>query len=81
MPLSHVSGATSIPKLDYWRWLTDEPILDPRNIVLIGIRDIDTDEYISLKKHNVKCFTMDHVDKYGIGDVMKQTIEYLDHKN
>jgi hypothetical protein len=43
MPLSHVTGLTSIPKLDYWNWLTDEPVLDPKNVVLIAIRDIDPD--------------------------------------
>ena len=51
------------------------------NIVLIGIRDMDHDEFISLKKHGVKCFTMDHVDKYGIGKVMKMTMDYLDPHN
>ncbi len=43
MPLSHVTGMAEIPKLPYWSWLTDFPRLDPKNVVLIGIRDIDTD--------------------------------------
>ena len=81
MPLSHISGMTSIPPLPYWSWLTDFPLFDPKNVVLIAIRDIDNDEYITLKKHGVKCFTMDHIDKYGIGDVMTQTINYLDPEN
>jgi arginase len=81
MPLSHLTGITSIPKLPYWSWLTSNPLLDPRNVVLIAIRDIDNDEYISLKKVGIKCFTMDHVDKYGIGEVMRQTIDHLDPKN
>ncbi len=81
MPLSHVTGMTSIPPLPYWSWLTNYPFLDPKNVVLIAIRDIDPDEYITLRKHGVKCFTMDHVDKYGIGEVMTQTIKYLDPNN
>lgn len=36
---------------------------------------------MNLVKHGVKCFTMDHIDMYGIGDVMKQTLEYLDPEN
>lgn len=71
----------SIPKLDYWRWLTDLPVLNPENVVLIAIRDIDADEFATLRKHKVKCFTMDHIDKYGIGEVMRQTIEHLDRNN
>ena len=81
MPLSHVTGMTSIPPLPYWSWLTDYPLLNPKNVVLIAIRDIDPDEFITLRKHGVKCFTMDHVDKYGIGEVMTQTIKYLDPNN
>ena len=81
MPLSHVTGMTSIPDLPYWNWLTKNPLLDPKNVVLIAIRDIDTDEYKTLVQHGVKCFTMDHIDKYGIGDVMNQTIKYLDPNN
>lgn len=47
-------------------------------MVLIAIRDIDDDEYESLSKYGIKCFTMDHIDKYGIGEVMTQTVNYLD---
>ena len=81
MPLSHLTGMTSIPDLPYWHWLTKMPLLDPKNVVLIGIRDIDVDEYVSLAKYGVKCYTMDHVDKIGIGKVMSETIEYLDPQN
>ncbi len=28
----------------------------------------------------MKCFTVDHIDKYGIGSVMEKAIEYLDKK-
>ena len=78
MPLSHLLGMTSIPSLPYWSWFTNLPLLDPKNVVHIAIRDIDKDEYISLKKYGIKCYTMDHIDKYGIGEVMTQTINYLD---
>ena len=81
MPLSHVTNMTDIPNLPYWSWLSSTPPLDPKNVVLIAIRDIDYDEYHTLKKHGVKCFTMDHIDKYGIGEVMTQTINYLDPHN
>ena len=33
-----------------------------------------------MNKWGVRCYTMDHVDQYGIGEVMRQTIEYLDPK-
>ena len=74
MPLSHVAG---IFKLNGFEWMN---LLPKENIVLIGIRDIEEGEFQTIMKHNIKAFTMDHVDKYGIGNVMKQAIEYLDPK-
>lgn len=47
-------------------------------MVFIAIRDIDPDEWINLRKLNIKCFTMDHVTHLGIGEVMNQAINYLD---
>lgn len=29
----------------------------------------------------MKFFTPDHIDKFGIGEVMRQTLEHLDPKN
>ena len=37
------------------------------NVAMVGIRDIDDVEWKSIKKHNIKAYTMDHVDYYGIG--------------
>ena len=51
-----------------------------QSIVLIAIRDIDPDEWVNLNKHNVKCFTVDHVIDLGVGEVMLQAIAYLDPK-
>jgi arginase len=48
MPLSHVTGMATFPYFPSWKWLTDYPYLDPKNVVLIAIRDIDTDEYVTL---------------------------------
>ena len=55
-------------------------LIPKENIVLIGIRDIEEGEFQTLIKNNIKAFTMDHVDRYGIGNVMKKAIEYLDPK-
>eukprot|EP00919_Chromeraceae_sp_WS-2016_P014353 GHVR01033750.1.p1 GENE.GHVR01033750.1~~GHVR01033750.1.p1 ORF type:complete len:120 (+),score=16.31 GHVR01033750.1:185-544(+) len=73
MPLSHICGVYKLPN---FQWLTNT--LPFNNVVLIGIRDIDWDEWGSLQKNNIKCFTMDHIDKYGIGNVMTMAMEYLD---
>lgn len=73
--MAHLCG---LSKFENFQWLKE--ILPAENVVLIGIRDIDQDEWKSLKEWKIKCFTMDHVDMFGIGEVMKQAIEYLDPK-
>ena len=74
MPLSLLTGLTDIPKLPYWNWLHSRPFLDPKNVVLIAIRDIDDDEWQMLPNSGIKMFTVDHIDKYGIGEVMRRAI-------
>lgn len=71
MPLGHLVGISDVPDLDYFNWINKSPRLDPKNVVLIGIRDIDPDEYDSLARVGLKCYTMDHIDQYGIGEVMR----------
>jgi arginase len=81
-PLSHVSGLFNVPKnLKYWDWISKVRLLDPKNVVIIGVNDITRQEEIVMKKNGLKVFSMDHIDKYGIGEVMGRTIEYLDPKN
>jgi arginase len=45
--------------------------------VYIGLRDLDAPEKALLRKHNIKCFTMHEVDKYGIGKVMDMALDYV----
>ena len=52
--------------------------LKPENVVLIGQRSIDTDEIKTITEYKIKCFTQDHIDELGIGEVMRRTINYLD---
>lgn len=69
MPVSHLMGWISQDYVPGFDWLANQPYLRPEDIVYIGIRDIDPDEHINLKKHNIKCFTPEHIDKIGIGQV------------
>ncbi len=50
------------------------PKVQPRNTVLIGIRDIDGGEREFLKKSGVTCYTMRDVDERGMRDVVDEAI-------
>ena len=77
-PVSILTQSSRIPNLNYWSWFNSLTPLNPKNIVLIAIREIDPFEYELLPKSGIKCYTMDHVEKYGISEVMRQAIDHLD---
>lgn len=79
MPVAHLLGwmeEGSVPGFDWFK-----PCLKTEDIVYIGLRDLDKGERVNLKKHGIKCFTMDDVLRYGIGGVMEQTFQYFNKDN
>jgi len=49
--------------------------VDPRNVVLIGCRDLDAGEREVLKNLGITVFTMHEIDKWGMTIVMEKAIE------
>ena len=45
--------------------------VEPKNIAIIGLRDLDKMEKENLNKFGVKIYTMEDIDKYGLHKVMK----------
>ena len=50
-------------------------LINPRNTVIVGARDIDEAEYPRLKEAGVTVFTIEDVREKGIESVMKEAIE------
>jgi len=50
------------------------PKLDPKNVVLIGVRSYESGEAELLKQLNVKIYFMEEVKKRGFADVLKEAI-------
>ncbi|CDH52332.1 arginase [Lichtheimia corymbifera JMRC:FSU:9682] len=70
-PLSFLTGiAEDHPD---FRWV--KPCLDTQRLVYIGLRDVDDAEKKILKDHNIKAYSMHHVDKYGIGKVLDMALD------
>lgn len=53
------------------------PIVDPRNVVLVGIRDVDQLEKPHVKQSGVHAFTMRDIDERGLRAIMKEAIEIV----
>lgn len=51
------------------------PKVDPQNIAIIGLRNLDQGEKNNLRKRGVNIFTMEEIDKYGIHRIMKKAFQ------
>ncbi len=52
------------------------PMVDARNAVLIGIRDVDAGEREIIRKTGVNVFSMREIDMHGMHHVMSKAIEF-----
>ena len=73
MPLSALMGY-SMPELhDLFGF---HPKVEPQNVALVGVRDLDPHEKKFIKKLGVKAFTMREIDERGMREVMSDAIKY-----
>jgi len=50
------------------------PIVDPRNAVIVGLRDVDQIEKLHVRESGVRAFTMRDIDERGLRAVMEEAI-------
>ncbi len=51
--------------------------VEPKNIVLLGIRELDSAEKAKIKEIGVNVFTMEDIDKYGIHRIMARVLQRI----
>jgi arginase len=79
MPLSFLTNYYKHPLTkDHLHWLN---YLDPKNIALIGIRDIDEGELKILDEVGVTCFPMKRVKEIGLTEALRLAMLKLDPRN
>jgi arginase len=73
MPLATAMGygATELVELQGFK-----PKVEPQNICLVGIRELDTQEKKLAKKSGVHVFTMRDIDERGMREVMSDALKY-----
>lgn len=73
MPLASIlgMGPNSLTKLSGL-----VPMVNPKNTVLVGIRDVDVHERPQVKRSGMRTFTMRDIDERGMTAVMKDAIAY-----
>jgi arginase len=73
MPLAAVMGYGAPELVDL---LGFRPKVEPQNIVLVGVRDLDLQERRLVKKSGVRVFTMRDIDERGMREVMADALKY-----
>ena len=73
MPLAGILGY-GVPELyDLFGY---KPKIEPQNVVLVGVRDLDSHEKKFIKKLGVKTFTMREIDERGMREVMADALKF-----
>ena len=71
MPLASILG---IGPKELTKLAGISPMVDPRNTVLVGIRDVDVHERPQVKRMGMHAFTMRDIDEHGMMTVMRQAL-------
>jgi len=51
------------------------PKINKQTIVIVGARDLDPEEQDLLRQHEIHVFTMNHIDKRGMSEVMQEALK------
>lgn len=76
MPLAHLLGHGEPRLLDIWG---GGAVLEPRDVVFIGLRSLDRDERAFVREHGIRAYTMKEIDKRGIAAVAADALAHLAH--
>jgi len=79
MPLSFLMKLYQHPMTD--EYLSFVPKLDPKNVIVIGARDIDKGELELITKTGMTVYTSKEVKAYGVETVIKEARKKLDPFN
>ncbi|KAM8945537.1 arginase-1 [Pelodytes ibericus] len=64
-----------MPDVPGFSWV--KPCVSAKDIVYIGLRDVDPGEHYILQNLGIKYYSMSDVDELSISKVMEETLEYL----
>jgi arginase len=73
MPLASITGYGPPELVDLGGY---HPTIEPRNVCLVGIRDLDSKERRLIKESGEHVFTMRDIDERGLREVMSEAIRF-----
>src|ERR1700678_1574720 len=73
MPLASITGYGPPELVDLVGY---HPTIEPRNVCLVGVRDLDSKERRLIKESGEHVFTMRDIDERGLREVMSEAIRF-----
>ena len=75
MPLAALCGLGDRRLVQLW----DEavPVVDPKNVVVLGARDLDAGEKKNLHEAGVRVLSLEQIDRIGMHDAVSRAIEQI----
>ena len=77
MPLAAIIGYGAPELVEL---LGYKPKVEPRNVALVGVRDLDAKERRLVKESGVHAFTMRDIDERGMRDVMSEALRFVERR-
>lgn len=74
MPLAHLLGHGDPDLMNIEGF---GPKVEPRNVALIGVRDIDGDERQIIRDSGIHAYSMREIDERGMGEVIREALEFV----
>lgn len=76
MPVSQlIKGIGKNVTIDGFEWMS--PCLDAKNLVYIGLRDVEERERAICERLGIGCYYIKDIDELGIKEVVRQTMERI----
>lgn len=77
MPVAFLTGLASDKPDAPFGWLKEDQRVSVKKLVYIGLRDVDRGEKKILRDHGIKAFSMNDIDRHGIGKVMEMALGWI----
>jgi arginase len=74
MPLAALCGYGDERLVTLGGKLAPGPKVDPHNIAIVGVRDLDDEERVLMRRAGVHVFSMESIDRLGISEVMDRAV-------
>ena len=74
MPLAHLLGKGDEDLMNIQGFT---PKVDPKNVALIGVRDLDAGERKIIRESGIHAYSMREIDERGIAEVTREALEFV----